>query len=313
MAIKIDWQDLQKRYLGWDEVVKVMLNGGEIRPNTVPPTPPQPDYHIMWDFATSWASWQLPSGWSASTSWWATYTLDSNWINWISPQWVFVTWYMDINSLPDLSRASRVIVEVWFTSNGSVMEASFYPWRMWTSIITWTNKYLTTILAGSQIHEPISISNPYTWILKTTYGLCDENITQDLWNIHYSYDLDNESIDRLRNNNSFQIYTELWNAMTLTISNVDVYIWNASFIFNREYSSTSWNVWDSIKLYIKRFASGDMYWEDTSNLRFVTSWTDSKWWYLQFELISAWEWYVKIFPPSWWWYDYDKIYITINP
>ena len=77
MAIKIDWQDLQKRYLGWDEVVKVMLNGGEIRPNTVPP--PQPNYHIMWDFATSWASWQLPSGWTM-TAWSWTAIIDINWV-----------------------------------------------------------------------------------------------------------------------------------------------------------------------------------------------------------------------------------------
>ena len=44
MAIKIDWQDLQKRYIGWQEAVKVMLNGGEIRPNTVPPTPTPTPY-----------------------------------------------------------------------------------------------------------------------------------------------------------------------------------------------------------------------------------------------------------------------------
>ena len=39
MAIKIDWQDLLKRFIGWQEVLKIFKNGWEVWPNTVPPTP----------------------------------------------------------------------------------------------------------------------------------------------------------------------------------------------------------------------------------------------------------------------------------
>lgn len=37
MAIKIDGQDLLKKFIGWQEIVRIYKNGGEIRPNTVPP------------------------------------------------------------------------------------------------------------------------------------------------------------------------------------------------------------------------------------------------------------------------------------
>lgn len=62
MAIKINWQDLQKRIINWQEVQKVMLNWNQIRPSWPTPTP---TYQIVWDFATAWASGQLPAGWVA--------------------------------------------------------------------------------------------------------------------------------------------------------------------------------------------------------------------------------------------------------
>lgn len=37
MAIKINWQDLLKRFINWEEIVRVYKNGGQIRPETVPP------------------------------------------------------------------------------------------------------------------------------------------------------------------------------------------------------------------------------------------------------------------------------------
>ena len=38
MAIKINWQDLQKRFINWQEILRVYKNWGQIRPETVPPT-----------------------------------------------------------------------------------------------------------------------------------------------------------------------------------------------------------------------------------------------------------------------------------
>ena len=39
MAIKINWQDLQKRFINWQEILRVYKNWGQIRPDTVPPWP----------------------------------------------------------------------------------------------------------------------------------------------------------------------------------------------------------------------------------------------------------------------------------
>lgn len=49
MAIKINNQDLQARYINGNSIGKVMLNGGQIRPETVPPTP-DPDEYIRYSF-----------------------------------------------------------------------------------------------------------------------------------------------------------------------------------------------------------------------------------------------------------------------
>ncbi len=41
MAIKVNWQDLQARYINGQSIGKVMLNWQQIRPETTPPTPPE--------------------------------------------------------------------------------------------------------------------------------------------------------------------------------------------------------------------------------------------------------------------------------
>lgn len=37
MAIKINWQDLKKRFINWQEIVRVYKAGAQVRPDTVPP------------------------------------------------------------------------------------------------------------------------------------------------------------------------------------------------------------------------------------------------------------------------------------
>ena len=39
MAIKINWNDLQKRFVGSTEIVRVYKAGYQVRPDIVPPTP----------------------------------------------------------------------------------------------------------------------------------------------------------------------------------------------------------------------------------------------------------------------------------
>lgn len=57
MAIKIDGQDLLKKFIGWQEIVRIYKNGGEIRPNTVPPTPIQPVDEVEYNYSDSSHSW----------------------------------------------------------------------------------------------------------------------------------------------------------------------------------------------------------------------------------------------------------------
>lgn len=69
MAIKINWQDLQKRIINWHEVHAVVIDWRKIRPS---------DWNlIMADFATAWASGNLPTWWG---SLWPRLVINSNWI-----------------------------------------------------------------------------------------------------------------------------------------------------------------------------------------------------------------------------------------
>lgn len=80
MAIKINWQDLQKRIINWHEVHAVVIDWRKIRPS---------DWNlIMADFATAWASGNLPTWWS---SLWPRLVINSNWItaDYNSIAWVF--------------------------------------------------------------------------------------------------------------------------------------------------------------------------------------------------------------------------------
>ena len=66
MAIKINNQDLQARYINWNSIAKVMLNGGQIRPETVPPQPDPDEYIIYWYNVNTVGTTKyivVPTGW----------------------------------------------------------------------------------------------------------------------------------------------------------------------------------------------------------------------------------------------------------
>lgn len=77
MAIKINNQDLQARYINGNSIGKVMLNGWQIRPETVPPTP-DPDEYIRYIYQPITIWWTkyivIPLGWIwHDGNWWVSY------------------------------------------------------------------------------------------------------------------------------------------------------------------------------------------------------------------------------------------------
>ena len=131
MAIKIDWQDLQKRYLGWQEVVKVMLNGGEIRPNTVPPVPKP---WLCFTANTSGSTISLGTYWSPEA---VTLETSTDWSNWS----IYTIW--------DTITLSNVGDTVYWRNTSetdtrfSISGWSFYHFNMsWSISAGWDITYL---------------------------------------------------------------------------------------------------------------------------------------------------------------------------
>lgn len=76
MAIKINNQDLQARYINWNSISKVMLNGWQIRPATVPPTPPESERISVTIRALRYGNNYyvfIPTTWKMSDGTYATY------------------------------------------------------------------------------------------------------------------------------------------------------------------------------------------------------------------------------------------------
>lgn len=178
MAIKIDWQDLQKRYVGWQEVVKVMLDGGEIRPNEVPPIP-QPVYHVMSDFASSGSSGSLPRWWSIQSG--LNYIIDSEGVS-VSSNGVVT---IEKSNLPSLKNASKIKIEHSF----KIKEGQFYNLRLneilssstgqraplMTEVLTWQINWWDL----SSTTPSYSLS-PWEYILSEEYDFNNLNGTIEL-------------------------------------------------------------------------------------------------------------------------------------
>lgn len=239
MAIKFNGQDLVKRLINWQEVSKIMKGSTQIRPTYIPPTP-QPTYHIMWDFATAWASGSLPSGWSGS-GWW--YTTSGGGVTSNSDNQAV---YLEPDSMPDLSRASRIVVETWFTMTS---RAGF------ANLISGGGSILTSFNGNSEVvtintssySESAGLTMPYTGLLTTTYSLCDEVMAQQIDDLTYEYDLSDGDIARLRSGTDFQFQMSGYTPVTL--SSLDFYIWNTDIMFDRTASQVSCNLGDTITIY----------------------------------------------------------------
>lgn len=223
MAIKINWQDLQKRYIGWQEVVKVMLNGGEIRPNTVPPTP---SFTINADLT----QWAIPSWWSSD--WWTPIF----WPNWFTS--------------PNYARI-KTSVPSFLDSNKIRTEMNFY--FDWTQSSSMTSAYCSLRESGRE-RIANSCSFQYLWgraVNTIFYGWASiplnssERGAYPLWyyklvmNVdlslgtvsltlsgafyeHIEWTISSEGIDYIKTINELEI--QVWNYVT--ISNVKLEVRN---------------------------------------------------------------------------------------
>ena len=239
MAIKIDWQDLQKRYIGWDEVVKVMLNGGEIRPNTVPPV--QPTYHIVWDFT----QWSLPSGWNISGA--GSITYSNNWIALDTSWWTDSVIIKNQNSMPSLVNASRIKIDYDFYRT-EVWE-SRGKWGWWIYNSQWNGQLFISGIGGegwpdewewivNQFWKTIDdrnytvLDNPVIWkyTLSVDFDLVTQKVMQTLTYPDPSISstltfFTNQNIPLVLRNygDEFRITLFEW----VTISSMNMYVWNS--------------------------------------------------------------------------------------
>lgn len=131
MAIKINNQDLQARYINGNSIGKVMLNGGQIRPETIPPVF---DDYLRFGSMRQWAwhsfklefpEWQphtvVSLEYSSDKVTWTDYTI---W-NWIDTWAIWEKVYIRSKS------------ETPTTFNGPRYRDPYYRFQVWSGISVW--------------------------------------------------------------------------------------------------------------------------------------------------------------------------------
>lgn len=213
MAIKIDGQDLLKKFIGWQEIVRIYKNGGEIRPNTVPPV--QPTYHIISDFT----QWSLPSDYTI-VSWSAIYTrygigVDTS--GWSSELYINTN---TSSGFPSLKNATKIRIELkfyWDVVNSSAMSIILNS-NDWVTIsksdarfdssTPWVYSFsreldLQTYTTKLTMTTPLGVTTYTTW----------ESTDYFVWNTRESTWL------------TFRLFP--W----VALSDVDVYIWESNIVY----------------------------------------------------------------------------------
>lgn len=321
MAILNAWNDIERIIIWGHDVNKVIYNWAQIRPYEVPPTP-EPTYHIVTDFASAWASWHLPS-WRWATPW-------SGWWYSVSSSWVTSTWGGNVtlypsnpsNPFPDLSWASRVVVEVWYTISlwwtiESRLVPNDIPWltRVQWHTVLWEQLLTTSYETFKDWPEEDSGNIlPYSGTLVTDYYVSDWFLAQYNW-WEMTSGLNDSDVLSIRWSYDYSL-TISW-ANAVTISSVDFYVWNTPIKFNRVlWQTITCNVWDTISLYgiamggidatyyvdYSKFTVERAVWLDIGMTRFV----------LELTAIDSWETYSYVQSDSKEEYAYDVIYINIG-
>ncbi len=149
MAIKINWQDLKKRFINWQEIVRVYKAGYQVRPDTVPPTP----IYTPWAYKKNWLI-----SFSTDGIHWTTIT-DKN------------LWASNVFSLDDdpvVEKFTSWNIYQWWNNYG-------FPWA-------WGEDTITTSATQVDVtgYWP---SNPYsssTWITNDQWTT-DSSAWRNLW------------------------------------------------------------------------------------------------------------------------------------
>lgn len=220
MAIKINNQDLQARYINWNSIGKVMLNNEQIRP-ALPPTPVSTAgtywNKTLWivSFSTDWTNWTslLDKNLWATTvyapdkfhvgewvnvnncwdfyQWWNNYWFPWSWNITTSPTTVDITWYGEwnyYNSSTFITEAERF---TWSMSAKMGLWEWTWPCPSWTHVwhvYDYTNSprktyyFLHLPLGWIRQYSTWDVSNVWEW---TIYHRGDYNtITPWFWNIY---------------------------------------------------------------------------------------------------------------------------------
>ena len=134
MAIKINNQDLQARYINGNSVTKVMLNYQQIRPDVTPPvsteyieyrvntqtvggryaiTVPTGWYPHTWNFWPNFDQW-CPYNWYVSVDNWEPTQLTGTWLQW-GRQWINVdsSWTHTVKITPVVEDYGRALAFWW--------------------------------------------------------------------------------------------------------------------------------------------------------------------------------------------------------
>ena len=155
----------------------------------------------------------------------ASYTLGNDGITFVGTSGNIDNWWIWLSNPPDLSRASRVVIETSFAHNTAQIAIGLAVGVSTDFTQRQGEETLTTRLRRYEEYtENVSPSYPCT--LTTTYNICDGEVWQQLESYEFAYDLRTEDVAAIRATNTFS--SEMWvtDTETITVSSMDVYVWN---------------------------------------------------------------------------------------
>lgn len=205
MAIKINDQDLQARYINWNSIGKVMLNGGQIRPATIPPTPPAEEYieyrvnayssfGSYWCLVPVWWVWHDGNDYTThdryiSVDWWEP-TRDNTHTWWFTKK-VTTSWVHTIKITPVVATYWRALAYSWrnvgssyiWNLRGIVYDAS-YMWYAESATNTWDYfraeqyKWCYNIASAPAEVLPNTVTTIWNYFRSQQYAWCSGIWTQ---------------------------------------------------------------------------------------------------------------------------------------
>lgn len=154
MAIKINWKDLAKRIINWQEVQKVMLNGSQIWPNTIPPTPVV-DY-LCFTANTANSTIALNKQYNAKE---VELEISYNKTTWIDYNWTNNSW--------DIITLNNIWDKIYFRNKSETvtdLSSPTYYWvRRYTFAMTWSisaSGDINTLLCK---YSTTTLPQPISW------------------------------------------------------------------------------------------------------------------------------------------------------